>query len=52
MISNIVREALTGSGKAGGEEKFIYKNGLKVLASRGEVITMEHVEKIMDEEGI
>ena len=52
VISNIVREALTGSGKAGGEEKFIYKNGLKVLASRGEVITMEHVEKIMDEEGI
>ena len=51
VISNIVREALTGPRSGAGEEKFVYKNGLKVLASRGEVITLEHVEKIMDEEG-
>jgi hypothetical protein len=52
VISNIVRESLTGPVRKGESEKFVYENGLQVLAPRGEVITLEHVQKIMDEEGI
>jgi hypothetical protein len=29
-----------------------YRNGVPLLPSRGEIITMEHIQKIMDEEGI
>lgn len=29
-----------------------YRNGIPQLPSRGEIITMEHIQKIMDEEGI
>lgn len=53
VISNIVRESLTGHRSSQDEsEKFIHKNGLRLLAPRGEVITLEHVQKIMEEEGI
>lgn len=51
VISKLVRRALNGT-KTSSEQLFVYKNGLPVLASRGEVITLEHVQKIMDEEGI
>ena len=51
VISRLVRKALTGpSDKSEGD--FVYKNGIPVLASRGEIITLEHVQAIMDEEGI
>ena len=51
VISRLVRSALNGSsGKS--DDKFIYKNGVPVRPSRGDVITLEHVQKIMDEEGI
>lgn len=32
--------------------KLKYRNGIAQLPSRGEIITLEHVQKIMDEEGI
>lgn len=51
IISKLVRQALVGS-KPHSEDVFVYKNGLPVLASRGEIITLEHVQQIMDEEGI
>jgi len=28
------------------------RNGVPLLPSRGEIITLEHVQKLMDEEGI
>jgi RNA:NAD 2'-phosphotransferase (TPT1/KptA family) len=31
---------------------FVYRNGFAVLPSRGEVVTAEHVQRLMDEEGI
>jgi hypothetical protein len=34
------------------EHGFIYRNGFAVLPSRGEILSMEHIQKIMDEEGI
>lgn len=52
VISDLARESLTGPKPQVEGPKFIQKNGLTVLAPRGEVITLEHVQKIMDEEGI
>lgn len=34
------------------EHGFTYRNGFAVLPSRGAIITMEHIRKIMDDEGI
>lgn len=52
VISKLARKALTGS-ETSGKDVFIYKNGVPVLAHReGEIITMEHIQQLMDEEGI
>jgi hypothetical protein len=53
VISTLVRQALNGSVQRKTKAGFVYKNGVPVLPHReGEVITMEHIQKIMDEEGI
>ena len=52
VISNIVRESLIGAKPQENDDLFITKNGFLMLAPRGEVITLEHVQRIMDEEGI
>ncbi len=49
VISNIVRNSLNGTSTASGPD-FILKSGIPVLASRGEVITYEHVQRLLDEE--
>ncbi|MGH9949816.1 MAG: hypothetical protein ACRD6X_21830 [Pyrinomonadaceae bacterium] len=50
-ISSLARKALNGTvGNSG--KKFIYRNGIPQLPSRGEIITVEHIQKIMDDEGI
>lgn len=51
VISALVRLALNGSRSISGS-KFMIEDGLHVLAPRGDVITLQHVQKIMDEEGI
>lgn len=52
VVSNILRNSLNGTSNRS-DEKSVYKNGIRVLAPReGEVITMDHIQKIMDEEGI
>jgi predicted transcriptional regulator len=50
IISELVRKGLTigRSGALDGE----FRNGVRLLPSRGEIITVDHVETIMDEEGI
>ena len=56
LISNMLRSHITGGG--GGEPTrdddciFEYKNGIPVLRSRGDIITAEHVRKLMEEEDI
>lgn len=51
IISKLVRRALTGPpGKT--TDRFVYRNGIPQRQSRGEIITLDHVQKIMDEEGI
>ena len=52
VVSSILRDSLNGNSTPS-REKYIYKNGFRVLGHReGEVITMEHIQRIMDEEGI
>jgi len=50
-LSNLARRGLNGQSTTSGR-KYIYENGIPVLPSRGEIVTLEHVQKIMDEEGI
>lgn len=54
VISRLVRKALTGEYRSStAKNSYVYKNGVPMLPYReGEVITLEHVQKIMDEEGI
>ena len=52
VISDLARQALRGRLVPETDEKFVMKNGVPVRPSRGEIITLEHVQKIMDEEGI
>jgi hypothetical protein len=60
-ISRLLRERFqspppvldeAGNVQTPDEHGFVYRNGFAVLPSRGEIISMEHVRKIMDEEGI
>lgn len=50
VISRLVREGLMGpSGSGGGE---VTRNGVPVIKGTGNVITLEHVQRLLDEEGI
>ncbi len=55
ILSEFFRRALhapaAAKSKAGGT-KYLMKNGIPVLPSRGEVVTVEKVRRIMEEEGI
>jgi len=55
ILSEFFRRALhapeVGIGGSGAPH-FQMKNGIPVLPSRGEVVTMEKIRRIMDEEGI
>ena len=48
--ARIGRNRRNGNGVAKKDIKF--RNGVPQFPSRGEIITMEHIQKIMDEEGI
>lgn len=52
VISTLARQALLNP--AGNLKKpYKYRNGVPLLPHRdGEIITLEHIQKIMDEEGI
>jgi len=52
LISNILRRSLTGAPNSATDSVFEYKDGLPVLRSRGEIITAEHVRRLMEEEDL
>lgn len=52
VISKLARNGLTQPTSSGKKRITRYRNGVPLLPSRGEIITMEHIQKIMDEEGI
>ena len=54
VLSRLARKGLLGSpiGNDNSSEKTEYRNGVPLLPRRGVIVTMEHVQRIMDEEGI
>ena len=51
VISTWARQGFTSQNGAP-KRPMKFRNGVPQFPSRGEIITMEHIEKIMDEEGI
>ncbi|MDD5261433.1 MAG: hypothetical protein PHD76_06245 [Methylacidiphilales bacterium] len=51
VISNLARRGLTAPA-AQKKNRPTLRGGVPVLPSRGEVVTLEHVQKLRDEEGI
>jgi len=49
IISRLARQGLTGNDP---RRKMTIRNGVPVLPTRGEVVTMQHIQDLMDEEGI
>jgi hypothetical protein len=52
VISTLARRGLNGNRPKSKKSQFVYRNGVPLLPSSGEIVTMEHIQKIMDEEGI
>jgi len=48
VLSELARKSLA----AGAPVEFTMRNGVPVLPPGGEIITLAHVQKIMDEEGM
>ena len=54
-VSRLLRERFQSppqTEQAPDANGFIYRNGFAVLPSRGEIISAEHVQRLMDEEGV
>ena len=51
VISTLARRGLT-SPIAKSKRTSPTRGGVPVLASRGEVVTLEHIQKLLDQEGI
>jgi len=53
VLSEYFRRAMQtgGSGQSDGRP-FAVKNGIPLMPSRGEVVTTEHIQRMMEEEGI
>lgn len=56
ILSEIFRRGIqsstTNPGGAESGRGYTLKNGIPVLPSRGEVVTTEHIRRIMEDEGI
>lgn len=52
VISHLARLSLNRSEKTNSKQKFVMKDGIPTRVSRGEIITLEDIQKIMDAEGI
>jgi len=52
IISDLARKGLNGGQTNGAKKRFIYKNGVPLLPRSGEIVTLEHIQELMDEEGI
>jgi len=48
VLSDLARKGLVSSSS----KKSSVRNGVPILPSRGEIITLEKIQQIMDEEGI
>lgn len=50
VLSELARRGLASPADSGGRRRL--RNGVPVLASRGEIVTLEHVQRLRDEEGV
>ena len=50
VISRLVRQAICGGAEK--PLKVEYRNGVPVISTGDEIITMEHIRSLMEEEGI
>jgi hypothetical protein len=51
VISSLARRGLTAPATIT-PKKYVMRNGVPVIPSKGGVITLEHIQKLADEEGI
>ena len=51
VISTLARRGLTAPAVTP-QKKSVMRNGVPVLPSRGEIITLEHIQQLADEEGV
>ncbi len=54
-VSRLLRERFQSPqqpGETPDAQGFVYRNGFAVLPPRGEVVSAEHVQRLMDEEGV
>ena len=52
VISKWARAGFASLNNGGKTKPMKFRNGIPQFPSRGVIITMEHIQKIMDEEGI
>lgn len=52
VISDLARRELAGAARSGRSERSEIKNAVPVFSRRGDLITSEHVTKLMDQEGV
>jgi len=55
MISTLARRGLVNpvvKGTKNTRKSIVMRGGVPLLASRGELVTLEHVQNLMDQEGI
>jgi len=53
VISRLARQGMLASkAPSAGEPTVVVRNGVPVIAGTGHPITLEHVRKLMDEEGV
>lgn len=48
ILSELARRGIRGTGATSTR----LRNGIEVLPSRGECVTLEHVQELLDEEGV
>jgi len=52
VISQLARRGLTAPAAVPANKAVVIRNGVPLLPSSGELITLEHIQKLMDQEGI
>ncbi|MDX6766829.1 MAG: hypothetical protein SFU85_08555 [Candidatus Methylacidiphilales bacterium] len=50
VVSELARRGLAARGSGSGQE--VERNGIRMLPRRGEVVTLAHVKKLLDEEDV
>jgi hypothetical protein len=51
ILSKLARRGLTAPS-ATAKKTYLTRNGVPVLPSRGEAVTLEHIRQLMDQEGV